>query len=211
VPPRSPWPVHLPVPAPAGAGTGKVSPRRRIGALPSPSPATRLPLPALGRREDARGAGSLTTQPLRARGPWAATGPQPRGQILFFAMAGPVGKYSAGAGGGTAVPPADAPSSLSGASGPGGGVELAEYSAAHGAARLATGDTKGALAEAAGGLAAPVASAARQLAGLAADVRRAAAALSPRRGSAESAATTAGPNGLPRRRRSPAAAAHSAA
>ena len=83
--------------------------------------------------------------------------------------------------------------------------------AVRGAARLARGDARGALAAAAGGLAAPVASAARQLAGLAEDVRRAAAALSPRRGSAESAATTAGPNGLPRRRRSPAAAVPSAA
>jgi hypothetical protein len=56
-----------------------------------------------------------------------------------------------------------------------------------------------------------VASAARQLAGLAEDVRRSAAALNPRRGSAESAAAHAGPNVPPRRRRSPAAAVNSAA
>jgi hypothetical protein len=118
-----------------------------------------------------------------------------------------------GVGAGAAGPPAGAPANLSRANGPGGGGEFEEYSAVRGAARLATGYTKGALAEAAGGLAA-VASAVRQLAGLAEDVRRSAAALSPRRGSiesAESAAAHAGPNVPPRRRRAPAAATSSAA
>jgi hypothetical protein len=133
---------------------------------------------------------------------------------LFFAMPGPVGKYSAGVGAGTAVPATDAPANLSGANGPGRGGELEEYSATRGAARLARGDAKGALAEAAGGLAAPVASAVRQLAGLAEDVRRSAAALSPRRGNAESAgsaAAHAAPSRPTRRRKPTAAAASSAA
>ena len=83
--------------------------------------------------------------------------------------------------------------------------------AVRGAARLARGDTNGALAEAAGGLVAP---AVRQLAGLAEDVRRSAAALSPRKGSAESAEPAGAPEAPatpPRRRRSPAAAINSAA
>jgi hypothetical protein len=104
-----------------------------------------------------------------------------------------------------------APANLSGASGPGGGGELEEYSAARGAARLAQGDARGTLAKAAGGLAAPVASAVRQLAGLAEDVLRSAAALNPRRGGTESVAAHVAPSGPPRRRKPAEAAASSAA
>jgi hypothetical protein len=56
-------------------------------------------------------------------------------------------------------------------------------------------------------LAAPVASAARQLAGLAQDVRRSAAALNPQRGDAGMAAAPAAASVPPRRRRAASAAA----